>query len=285
MKLNTDRVNAFYQAAIDRNFCKAADVLCITQSALSQRILKLEQELGTNLLIRGSDGIAMTESGKVLFDYVFEANTREQEVLNKVSGRSAMANGIIRIGAFSSVMRSLVMPALIPLINSPLQLKAEFLSRELRELPQLLLSGEVDFILTYDEIQDAGIECCLIGHETMVHIRNKNEDLRPASPCFLDHDVFDMTTFHFFSEQGLDQLEFDRSFYDDVYGLIDGVRMGFGEAIVSKHMIEEDDVIEIVKHEKTIELPIRLSHPKNRYVSNLQKQVIENLTLNIPKYL
>ena len=285
MKLNTDRLNAFFQVGIERNFGKAADVLCITQSALSQRVLKLEQELGTNLLIRNPDGIALTESGKFLFDYVRDLDSREQEALNHVTGQSAMANGIIRIGAFSSVMRSVVMPALIPLIRSKHQLKAEFLSRELRELPSLLASGEVDFILTYSQLKDPSIESCLVGYETMVHIRNKNLKFEASPPCFLDHDVHDMTTYDFLEEQGLANMEFDRSFYDDVYGLIDGVKMGFGEAVVSKHMVEEDDDIEIVPYEKTVQTPIMLSYIKNRYISNLQKEVIEHLSENVPKLL
>ncbi len=105
MKLNTDRLNAFYQAALDKSFCQAADTLCITQSALSQRVLKLEQELGTNLLIRSPEGIGLTEQGKALFDYVSDLQAREQDVLNKVTGRSAIANGIIRVGAFSLLWR------------------------------------------------------------------------------------------------------------------------------------------------------------------------------------
>ena len=66
MKLNTDRLNAFYQVALDKSFCKAADTLCITQSALSQRVLKIEQEVGSKLLIRGNDGIGLTEQGKLV---------------------------------------------------------------------------------------------------------------------------------------------------------------------------------------------------------------------------
>ncbi|TQV89542.1 LysR family transcriptional regulator [Aliikangiella coralliicola] len=285
MKLNTDRLNAFYQVGIEKNFGKAADVLCITQSALSQRVLKLEQELGTNLLIRSTDGIALTESGKYLFDYVKDLEIREKEALNHVTGQSAMANGIIRVGAFSSVMRSVVMPALIPLINSAHQLKAEFLSRELRELPSLLISGEVDFILTYEKTREPGEESVFVGNETMVHIRNRSPKFRTLTPCFLDHDVHDMTTYDFFEQQGMGDLEFDRSFYDDVYGLIDGVRMGFGEAIVSKHMVKEDDEIEIVQHEQTVQSPIILSYIKNRYISNLQREVITHLLENMPKYL
>ena len=285
MKLNTDRLNAFYQVALDKSFGKAADTLCITQSALSQRVLKIEQEVGTKLLIRSNEGIGLTEQGKILFKYASEQQAREQDVLNNITGRSAIANGIVRIGAFSSVMRSVIMPSLIPLINSPHQLKAEFYSRELRELPPLLLSGEVDFIVTDEVLNEPSIQSIELGHETLVHIRNKTLSHQPDPPCFLDHDAHDMTTYNFFATQGRSDFEFDRSFYDDVYGLLDGVRLGFGEAVISKHMIKEDDCIEIIPHPNECLSPVILCFIKDRYLSALQKQIIEHLQQNVPTFL
>ena len=65
--------------------------------------------------MRNPDGVSLTEQGRTLYDYVSDLQAREQDVLNQVTGRSALSNGIIRIGAFSSVMRSVIMPSLIPL--------------------------------------------------------------------------------------------------------------------------------------------------------------------------
>lgn len=285
MKINTDRLNAFYQVALDKSFSQAADRLCITQSALSQRVLKIEQEIGSKLLIRGNDGIDLTDQGKLLFQYASEQQAREQDVLNNISGRSAIANGILRIGAFSSVMRSVIMPSLIPLINSSHQLKAEFYTKELRELLPLLMSGEVDFIVTDEILDDPLTESIALGVETLVHIRNKTLSHQISPPCFLDHDVHDMTTFNFFSAQGCSDFEFDRSFYDDVYGILDGVKLGFGEAIISQHMIKKENCLEIVSHEQAFQSPVVLCYVKNRYLSTLQKQIIEHLKQNVPNYL
>ena len=237
------------------------------------------------VIFRGTDGVALTEQGKTLFDYVTDLQRREQDVLNEVTGRSAIANGIIRIGAFSSVMRSVIMPALIPLINSEHQLKAEFFSRELRELPPLLLSGEVDFIVVDEILQDSQIASIALGEETLVHIRNPKQLNKLDTPCFLDHDASDMTTYSFFEAQGQTDFEFDRCFYDDVYGLIDGVKMGFGEAIVSKHMVKESESIQIVPHERTVKSDVVLAYIENRYLSSLQKEVIDQLRRAVPSFL
>ena len=285
MKLNTDRLNAFYQVALDKNFCKAADSLCITQSALSQRVLKIEQEVGTKLLVRSNDGISLTEHGKILFDYVTDQQSKEHDLLNRISGRSTLTSGIIKIGAFSSVMRSVIMPSLLSLIQSADKLKAEFYSRELRELQPLLDSGEVDFIITDKAIRDPAIESIHLGVETLVHIRNRNPILMSKIPCFLDHDAEDTTTYDFFEAQGYANFEFDRSFYDDVYGLLDGVILGFGEAVVSRHMVKENEFIEIIPHAVKVESDVVLSYAKNRYLSKLHQKLINNLKENVPTYL
>ncbi len=182
-------------------------------------------------------------------------------------------------------MRSAIMPSLSPLINSPNKIKVEFFSRELRELPAILLSDEVDFIVFDKALDDGSIQSELLGEETLVHIRNKTIEQRAETPVFLDHDVHDMTTFDFFSKQGKANLAIDRCFYDGIYRLLDGVRMGFGDAIASKHMINEDDISEVLPHEVDVKSSVYLLYIKNIYLAGLQKQVIEHWEKNVPKCL
>ncbi len=291
MILNTDRLNAFYQVAVDKNFSKAASNLCITQSALSQRILKLEQEIKTTLFVRATDGIKLTESGAVLLDYVRELQMREHEALDSLMGKSSANSGIIRIAAFSSVLRSVIMPALQPQIQASPSTHVEFFSRELRELPAMLESGEADFIIHDDPKLSGNLESAHLGFEYIVHIRSKShtghidtsEQHKPL--YFLDHDVEDMTTYHFFNIQDQSNIEIQRSFYDDIYGVIDGVKLGFGEAIVSQHLVSGDEDIEIIAYPETVTSPVILYYEKNRYLTPLQVEVIDTLKTNAPSLL
>ena len=210
MKLNTDRLNAFYQVALDRNYNIAANNLCITQSALSQRVLKLEQEIKTTLFIRANEGIKLTESGKLLFNYVRDLQQREIEALGVLTGQSNIPNGIIRVAAFSSVLRSVVMPALSSLIRYSSAGHVEFFSRELRDLPGMLKTGEADFIVHDNPKLSGDLVATHLGQETLVHIKSKHwlckdqikDSCSVTRACFLDHDVDDMTTYHFLTAQG-----------------------------------------------------------------------------------
>jgi len=291
MKFNTDRLNAFYQVAVDKNFSIAAESLCVTQSALSQRVLKLEQEVNAKLFIRGAEGIALTEAGSLLFDYVRDLQQRESEVIGALTGKSKGASGIIRVAAFSSVLRSVVMPALSPLIRGAAGGHVEVFSRELRELPYMLKSGEADFIVHDNPKLSGNLTAVELGQENLVHVRSKfglNEDVKTSQAGgqpFLDHDVDDMTTYHFFASQNQNDIDIKRSFYDDIYGILDGVRLGFGEAIVSEHLIINDDEIEIMPHVNRVTSPVILYYQKSRYLSDLQKEVIRLLADNARRYL
>ncbi|MCK4709357.1 MAG: LysR family transcriptional regulator, partial [Gammaproteobacteria bacterium] len=229
MELNSNRLKAFYQVAIDRNFHKAAENICISQSALSQRILKLEQEIKTTLLIRGSEGIKLSDAGTILFKYVQNLNSMEQETLNLIAGYSTgKSHGSLRIATYSSILQSAIMPALKPLIRRYPETHVEFFNRELRDLPGMLKSGEADFIVIDYFMEAVNLTKNQIGEEHLVHIQN-NQQLNDDQ-VFLDHDADDMTTYNFFNLQNIKNLNIKRNYYDDIYGIINGVKLGYGQA-------------------------------------------------------
>ena len=64
--MDTDLLRTFCQLASDKNFRQAAQRLHITQSALTKKIQRLEDELKVSLFERGRNGAALTSMGAVL---------------------------------------------------------------------------------------------------------------------------------------------------------------------------------------------------------------------------
>ncbi|MCD8036263.1 MAG: LysR family transcriptional regulator [Clostridiales bacterium] len=62
-ELNTQQLETFIQVADNLNFARAAEVLSMTQSAVSRQIHSLEDELGTQLLIRTTRTVTLTPAG------------------------------------------------------------------------------------------------------------------------------------------------------------------------------------------------------------------------------
>ncbi|MCR4407274.1 MAG: LysR family transcriptional regulator [Anaerolineae bacterium] len=63
-------LRTFVEVAQRKSFSAAAQVLGISQPAVSQQMRRLEEELGVRLLLREGRGpVALTESGKVVLDF------------------------------------------------------------------------------------------------------------------------------------------------------------------------------------------------------------------------
>lgn len=93
----------FLTVARVENFTKAADILNITQPTLSRQLADLEEELGTQLFIRGKRKVSLTEDGMLLLQRSEQiltiADRTEQEFLN----RKNLVGGTIAIGSVESL--------------------------------------------------------------------------------------------------------------------------------------------------------------------------------------
>ncbi len=70
-----------------------------------------------------------------------------------------------------------------------------------------------------------------------------------------------------------------------MYGLRDGVKLGFTEAIVSEHLVRGDDQYIIVQHPKPVKIPFSLYFNSNRLITRLHQSVIDTLLKSLPGYL
>ena len=89
MGLSSLYLDAFFAAARSLNFSLAARELHITQSALSQRIKGLEEELDLTLFVRLPRGVQLTDAGTRLLRYCQARFSMEQELLEQLTGKSS----------------------------------------------------------------------------------------------------------------------------------------------------------------------------------------------------
>ena len=287
MSLSSLQLEAFYTLAQLRNFTKAAEQLHVSQSALSQRILNLESELETTLFIRDRAGVQLTEVGWELLRYCQTKEHLEGDFLARLRSRSAKElRGVIRIGGFSSVMRSVVLPALADLFAEHPQLQLQFVARELSELPELLKRGAVDFIVLADKIDREELESLVLGEELNVLVEKKGYK---GPEVYLDHDADDQTTALYMKLAKRKTGDLQRRYLDDVYGLVDGVRAGIGRAVLPMHLIKEHlkgtDGLHVIKPEVVLRIPVVLHYYKQPYYTRLHQAVTAALSQNCRKLL
>ncbi len=273
--LNSNHLDAFFQVAQDKHFTKAAEKLNITQSALSQRIHSLEKDLGKTLIIRSKSGIRLTEEGNSLLRYCQCKAQLEQEVLNEINHATdeiRTTAGTIRIGGFSSVMRSLVLPKISPILNENPSVQLKMITKEIYELKELLKSGEIDFAVTYEPLEITNCIATKIGEELNQLVQHKKYT---GPDVYLDHNENDEITKKVLKRKQLKINE--RMFLDDVYGLIDGVKNKLGYAVIPVHLIKNEKDIIPVSPAKTLKIPIYLNYYQQSYYTQLHHLVVASL--------
>lgn len=276
MKISNLGLSAFYEAALKLHMTEAAAELGITQSALSQRIKALEDDLETTLFIREGKGLSLTEAGEELLNYCKNQSSFELELLSKLKSQDNQLGGTLRIAAFSSVLRSMIIPALAPFLRKNQQVSVIFSSHEVKELYNVLKSGEADLVITDYSMDRKGIIEKILGQEEYVVI----ESLKHKSDIpdvYLDHGPPDNATESFFAHQNHVPV-YRRSFMGDVYGIIDGVEQGLGRAVMSRHLIEDNKKIKIVTGHKKYQRPITLHYFERPFYPRLLKEVIQVLS-------
>lgn len=88
----------FISVADNLNFTKAAKECYLAQSAISQQINSLEQELGFQLFTRTSKNVELTEAGKVFYDGVKNIVEDYKNTVKKAESVAYGYKGMITIG-------------------------------------------------------------------------------------------------------------------------------------------------------------------------------------------
>ena len=101
MELRTLRY--FLAAAQEENITKAADILHVTQPTLSRQMMDLERELGVTLMLRGKNGLTLTDDGIFFRQQAQEIVELADRLEKSFVERQNNISGMVVIGASETV--------------------------------------------------------------------------------------------------------------------------------------------------------------------------------------
>src|SRR6266404_850892 len=78
----------FVAVATHGSFNRAAEILHLTQPALSRQVKDLEEELGVPLLVRGQNKVELTEAGELFYEEARQVLARADEAIQRVRGEA-----------------------------------------------------------------------------------------------------------------------------------------------------------------------------------------------------
>ena len=112
MQINLNQLRAFYLAAKEKSVTRAADLLHITQPAVTMQIKSFEKNLDLQLFRKTGKELQLTDAGTALFGYAERIFLIVGELEHALKSRGDLNRGSLTIGTTRSFARHL-MPELL----------------------------------------------------------------------------------------------------------------------------------------------------------------------------
>ena len=106
------RLQVFHAVARLLSFTKAAEVLHMTQPAVTFQIRQLEDQFDTRLFDRTHNRVSLTEAGQIVFEYSEKIFEQYNEMENAIREMTDDISGSLTIGA-STTISEYMLPALL----------------------------------------------------------------------------------------------------------------------------------------------------------------------------
>ena len=139
MALDWDKLRVFHAAAEAGSFTHAAEVLRLSQSAISRQVSALEHDVGVPLFNRHARGLVLTEQGELLYRTAHDVLMQLENVKNQLAETTDTPSGTLRVtttvglGTGWLTERSKEFLDLYPEINLQLVLTNEELDLTMRQ--------------------------------------------------------------------------------------------------------------------------------------------------------
>lgn len=149
--MNTQQLESFIQVAENLNFTRAAEILNITQSAISRQINSLEAELGTKLLLRSTRTVTLTPAGIGFLNDAKEIYTKLQFTTAKIRNHEQSNIQILSIGCSNETDMVLLSKVLSKCRQSNPELHPFLIIILHRSILNLFIHGEIDFLFSFKD--------------------------------------------------------------------------------------------------------------------------------------
>lgn len=143
--MKISKYEVFVKAVEFGSLSRAADFCNYSQSAVSQIINSIENEVGITLLNRNHAGVWLTSDGEQLLPYIHNLSKAHNDLSDKVFELLGIESGLIRIGTFSSISCHLLSPLLKDFKSEHPNIKFELFQGDYKKIETWISEGTVDF--------------------------------------------------------------------------------------------------------------------------------------------
>ena len=180
MKTKLDYYKIFYETARHSSFSTAAKELYISQSAISQCIHQLENDLNAQLFTRSRRGVTLTKEGLLLFQKVESAIQSIEQGETLLARLHHLDSGSLVIAAADTITSHYLLPYLEKFHELYPGIRIEMANSYSHHMLQLVKEGKAELAFVNLPVSDDElcIEPCLEIHD--IFICGAEHNLKPC---------------------------------------------------------------------------------------------------------
>lgn len=154
MKTKLDYYRVFYETARFQSFSTAAQHLYVSQSAISQCIHQLEDDLNVQLFVRTRRGITLTNEGEFLFSKVENAINSIEQGESQLERLRHLESGELRIAAGDTITTHFLLKYLEEFHATYPQIRIEMANSYSSQMLDLVKEGKADLAFVNMPMED-----------------------------------------------------------------------------------------------------------------------------------
>lgn len=283
-----NKYKIFYAAAESKSFSKAAEVLHISQPAISYAIKELEDTLKTKLFIRERNGIKLTDDGEKLMYYAQKALNSLITAEKIITEREEEVTGLVRIGIYSHISLFMLPQIIKEFTDIYAGAKFSIYQSSNFDLKEKLKHRELDFIIMqypiflsnncFKEEILCELKTCFFGTKTFQD-KYKNINDNSIYPLILPFNGYvDIDSLE--EKLKRNDIKFVVKFrsYSSETG-IELVKQNLGIGWGLKKSIEKE-----IKNNELYEIPLKFDTPNTVYSIAYDEKFLNNTTMEFLKY-
>lgn len=169
MALIDDKLETFVAVCDTKSFTKAAEILSLTQPAVSQHIKRLEEELNTTLFLRKKGELLLSDEGEIVLTYAKRMIALCDKMRDKVKNAKSRVNRI-RIGITHTQESGLLMDVLSKIALGDDSLQITFITDNIKNLYDMLENFEIDLAVIEGKPTNPSFNFVVINTDSLMCI-------------------------------------------------------------------------------------------------------------------
>lgn len=179
------KLDTLLLVAEKKNFTRAAQVLSLTQPAVSHHISQLEQELGVRLFVRGNGDLMLTPEGEIVLRYVRRMKALEKKMAEELQEAGKRLTRL-RIGITHTAESSIVAEVLARYTNENPGISITIVTDNINNLYDMLENFELDLAVVEGRSTRPELSALMLDTDYLVCVLANTHPLSHSSMITLD---------------------------------------------------------------------------------------------------